>query len=446
MPGVPSILQYMSPEQVRGENIDASKDFMKDGPKNRLRAQDIHRIVDVFNKQLEVPKYSRMVSVEEIEKKNDFNLNLTRYIDSQEPEDIQDIEGHLKGGIPTRDIDALSDYWTVCPTLRHGLFKQLRPGYLSLAVAKDKIKPAIYKHPEFATFITTMNCHFKQWRDKTAKRLRTLKVDFHPKELIVELGEDVLAHYKGKPLLDAYDVYQHLMDYWATTMQDDAYLIAADGWKAETYRVIETKKGKDGKPDKTLDRGWTCDLIPKNLIVARYYAKEQAAIDQLSVDLEAATSAIAELEEEESGDEGGFTELDKVNRANVTARLKEIKNDPEAKEERAVLNTWLQLNEKETELKKKLRHAEAALDKKAYEHYPKLTEADVKTIVVDDKWLAALEGKIHSEMARISHRLTDRIRALAERYETPLPQMERRMDEIHGIVAKHLERMGYAWK
>jgi len=426
--------------------IDASQDFTKDGPKNRLREQDIHRVVAAFNKQQDVPKYARMVSTEEIEKKNGFNLNLPRYIDSQEIEDLQDIEGHLKGGIPTRDIDALSDYWTVCPSLRHSLFKELRPSYLSLAVEKDKIKPTIYEHPEFATFITTMNCHFKQWRDKMAKHLRDLKVGFHPKELIVELGEDILAHYKGKPLLDTYDVYQHIMDYWATTMQDDAYLIAADGWKAETYRVIETKKGKDGRPDKIIDRGWTCDLVPNHLIIAKYYAKEQEAISQLATDLQSVNASIAELEEEEGGDEGGFAELEKVNRGSVTARLKEIKNNADANQELALLNKWLELNEREVQLRKNLKDAEAALDKRVYEHYPKLTQADIKTIVVDDKWLAALDKRIHGEMDRISHALTDRVKALAERYKSPLPDLVLRVDELEGQVSKHLERMGFAWK
>ena len=116
---------------------------MKDGPKNRLRAQDVHKIVDAFTKRLEIPKYSRMVSVEEIEK-NEFNLNLPRYIDSQTPEDAQDIAGHLQGGIPAADVDALARYWSVCPHLRQTLFKPRRPGYLDLAVEKSVIKSAIY--------------------------------------------------------------------------------------------------------------------------------------------------------------------------------------------------------------------------------------------------------------------------------------------------------------
>src|SRR5260370_4566583 len=217
-----------------------------------------------------------MVSFEEIEK-NDFNLNLPRYIDSQTPEDIQDIEGHLKGGIPTADVDALARYWAVCPQLRQVLFKSNRPGYLDLAVDKTDIKSTIYKHPEFTAFIAHMNAVFAEWRERSAATLRQLNIGFHPKELIAAVAEDLLSHYAGKSLIDNYDIYQHLLDYWADTMQDDCYLIAVDGWKAETYRLIE--KDKKGKEE---DKGWTCDLVPKGLLVARYFAAEQEGIDKLT--------------------------------------------------------------------------------------------------------------------------------------------------------------------
>jgi type I restriction enzyme M protein len=250
-----------------------------------------------------------MISFEEIEK-NDFNLNLPRYIDSQQAEDLQDIEGHLKGGIPVRDVDALERYWSVCPELRKALFKANRPGYLDLAVDKAAIKPTIYGHPEFATFIAGMNAHFDTWRQKSAKSLRQLKAGCHPKEVIAGLSEDLLAHYAGKPLIDKYEVYQHLMDYWAETMQDDTYLIAAEGWKAETYRIIEKdKKGKEK------DKGWTCDLVPRALIVARYFAREQEAIDALAAELKSVTARMIELEEEHGGEDGAFSDLDKVNKA-----------------------------------------------------------------------------------------------------------------------------------
>ena len=441
--GIPACIVVVDKESAQARKgifmIDASGGFVKEGPKNRLRAQDIHKIVDVFIRRLDVPGYARMVSVAEIEK-NEFNLNLPRYIESQVPEDIQDIAGHLQGGIPVADIDALSRYWTVCPQLRQILFKQRRPGYVDLAVAKPTIKSAIYEHPEFVAFIAGMNEHFAVWRRKSSIELKTLQAGFHPKEMIVPLAEGLLKHYADKPLIDAYDVYQHLMAYWAETMQDDAYMIAADGWKAQTFRIIEIdKKGK------TKDKGWTCDLIPKALIVARYYAKEQAAIDQLAADLETITAKRTELEDEHSDEDDAFAEFDKANRSDVVARLKEIEGDKESTEEAAVLAEWLKLNADEFDLKKRIKSAEVSLDAKAYAKYPTLTEAEIKALAVDDKWLAALDAAVQREMERVSQQLTRRVKELAERYETPLPEMQSRVAELEARVTSHLLEMGFSW-
>ena len=420
--------------------IDASQGIMKDGPKNRLRDMDHHKIVDVFNKRLEISKYSRMVSIEEIEK-NEFNLNIPRYIDSQQAEDIQDIEGHLKGGIPSADVDALQAYWEVCPQLRKTLFKARRPGYLDVAVVKQAIKHTIYAHPEFVSFIESMNLLFVDWQQRSTQALKSLQAGCHPKTAIHELAEDLLAHYTAQPLIDKYDVYQHLMDYWAATMQDDCYLIAADGWKAATYRVIEVnKKGKE------VDKGWTCDLVPKPLVVDRYFAAQQAAIREQEAQLESVTAQMTEMEEEHGGEDGAYAELDKVNKANVIARLKEIKGDKEAKEEAAALNAWLKLNTQEGDLKKVIKEAEAALDALCLAKYPKLIEAEIKTLVVEDKWLAAISSAIHGEMDRISQALTQRVKELAERNETPLPQAVNRVATLEQTVNAHLKRMGFSWQ
>lgn len=442
--GIPACLVVIDKEHANARKgifmIDASGGFMKDGPKNRLRAQDIHKIVDAFTRQLDIAKYSRLVPVEEIEK-NEFNLNLPRYIDSTDPEDLQDIEGHLKGGIPNADIEALQAYWSVCPDLKASLFTALRPNYSQLSIPPGKLKSTIYSHPQFADFSAAMNAHFAAWREAQMKKLKALKAGSHPKEVIAELSESLLKHYIGKPLIDAYAVYQHLMDYWAQTMQDDCYLISADGWKAETYRIIETdKKGKEK------DKGWTCDLVPKSLIVARYFAKEQAAIDALSAQVESVTAKLTELEEEQGGDEGAFSELEKTNKNTVAARLKEIKGDKEAKEDAAVLHHWLKLNDELSDLKKRLKDAETQLDSLAYAKYPKLKESEVRVLVVDDKWLAALGADIHGEMDRVSRQLTQRVKDLAERYETPLPQMVNHVAELEAKVSLHLESMGFAWK
>jgi type I restriction enzyme M protein len=446
--GIPACIVVIDKEDAQMRQgifmIDASGGFMKDGPKNRLRAQDIHKIVDVFNKQLDVPKYARMVPLAEIEQ-NDYNLNLPRYIDSQTPEDVQDIAGHLQGGIPIADVDALERYWEVCPGLRHTLFKENRPGYVDLAVEKSAIKSAIYEHPEFTTFIGRMNAHFAAWRQASAAKLKALEAGCHPKEVITALAEGLLAHYAGKPLIDPYDIYQRLMDYWAETMQDDVYLIAADGWRAEPALIVDTdKKGREKV------KGWACDLVPKPLIVARYFAEEQAAIDKLAAELEGVTTRLTELEEEHGGDDGVLAALDKVNRANVTARLKEIRGlfatDEEAKDEAAVLDEWLRCSDQEADFKKRLRQAEATLDTRAYARYPKLDESEVKALVVDDKWLAALDVAIRGEMDRVSQQLTLRMKELAERYETPLPQMVSRVAELEARVNHHLEAMGFVWK
>ncbi len=444
--GIPACIILLDKEGAQARKgifmIDASQGYMKDGPKNRLRARDMHKIIDVFTNGLETAKYGRMVSLAEIEK-NEFNLNLPRYIDSREVEDIQDIDGHLHGGIPVADALALSEYWVVCPQLGAGLFQDKRPGYLDLAVEKTAIKRAISEHPEFVAFMAAMKSHFQQWQEPTTARLKTLQVGFHPKDLITDLAEGLLAHYLDKPLIDPYAVYQHLLDFWESAMQDDCYLLAADGWQAATYRVLETKKGKDGKPGKVVDKGWACDLLPKSFIVARYFAKEQAEIEQLAAAVETIAAQTSELEEEHGGEEGAFAGLDKINKAAVGERLRTIKHDRSAVEEAAVLSQWLTLNKQEGELKKILRDAEAVLDGQAYAHYPKLSEAEIKTLVVDDKWLAAMEAALHGEMDRINQQLTRRVKELAERYENPMPQLTSRVADLEAKVNGHLQKMGF---
>jgi type I restriction enzyme M protein len=441
--GIPACIVVIDKEDAHTRKgifiVDASAGFLKDGNKNRLRTMDIHKIVDVFINRREIPKYSRMVGVDEIEK-NDFNLNIPRYIDSSQPEDIQDIEAHLRGGIPETDIDALGSYWSVCPQLRRTLFRNNRPGYVDLAVEKAAIKSTIYQHPEFVAFIKSMTALFAKWRKEAAAALKSLRPGFHPKEIIAQLSEHLLHHYASKSLIDQYDVYQHLMDYWAETMQDDCYLIAADGWKAEPTPLPR----KNGKGQKS--KGWICDLVPKSLLVARYFAAEQAAITALEADLEGIAAEIAEMAEEHGGDEGAFAGLDKVNRANVAARLKEARNDEDTEDEAALLHAWLKLSDKEAALRRALKNAEADLDAKAYAKYPKLTGAEIQTLVVDDKWLIALEAAIHGEMDRISQALTTRVTELAERYEVPMPRLNTNVAELEQTVNRHLERMGFSWK
>lgn len=438
--------------------VDASKGFMKDGNKNRLRDQDIHKIVDVFNKQLEIPKYSRFVSNEEIaDPKNDYNLNIPRYIDSQETEDIQDISAHLLGGIPERDVDALSEYWTAYPDLKNVLFKpSKRKGYLDGKVAKDAIKQTIFNHPDFKAFSANMSDVFKTWEVGTIKELKALKNGFKPKQIIHQIAESLLTTYTGKPLMDKYDVYQHLMNYWTEVMQDDLYLISEDGWVATPYRIIEKNK----KTGKETDKGWTCDLIPPSLMINQYFKADKEALDALEAERENIIAQLTELEEEHSGEEGLFADFDKVNKASVAKRLKDIqaaKPKTKSKEyamaaeeqasygEAAVLEQYLTLSEQQTKLNAEIKKAAETLDKKALEQYKKLSEDEVKKVVVLAKWLNAMETAIQGEMERISQRLTGRIKELMERYETPLPEIDNELTALEAKVNAHLNKMGFVW-
>ncbi|KXJ49656.1 MAG: type I restriction endonuclease subunit M [Alcanivorax sp. Nap_24] len=455
--GIPACILVLDKDNAQGRKgifmIDASKGFIKDGNKNRLREQDIHRMVDTFKKQMDVTRYARMVPFDEIaDAKNDFNLNLPRYIDTSEPEDRHDIHAHLNGGIPERDIDGdpnaippipgLAAYWQVFPALRKALFQPNRhPGYADPAVDATAIKSTILEHKEFARFRQQVIGLFNEWRQRNTPRLKAFGVDGQPKALITEVGEDLLDNFRQAPLLDPYDIYQHLMDYWYETLQDDAYEIAADGWVAKPRRIKEEiTSGK--KKGQMKDKGWICDLLPKPYIVEHYFADQQAELDALQTEQETLASQLTELEEEHSGEDGAFAELDKINKGEVNKHLKEIKKDPDYAEEARILKQWSDLEKRQSELKKQIKEQDAELDRLAYEHYPKLTEADIKTLVVDHKWLTTLEAAVQGELERVSQTLTSRVRQLTERYATPLPQLIQRVEELSDKMDEHLKKMG----
>ena len=324
--GIPACILVLDKENATVRKgifmIDASKGFIKDGPKNRLREQDIHRVVDTFAKQAEIPRYARMVPVEEIaDAKNDFNLNLPRYIDSTEPEDLQDIDGHLRGGIPERDIDdpvRLKPYWEILPSVSAALFKKAdRSGYGQLRLPIAEVKPAIFGHVEFTAFHESATRLFAKWKKASIPLLKGFSQNGHPKPLIETIAEDLLATFKTAPLLDAYDVYQHLMDYWAETMQDDCYLIAAEGWKAGAQpREIQQVKNKEGKlvwPEphdfKKGRRRFKSDLVPAAILIARYFVTERDAIEAIEGKLAAIEQQLDEKREEQSGEEGLLAEV-----------------------------------------------------------------------------------------------------------------------------------------
>ena len=456
--GIPACILVIDKENASTRNgifmIDASKGFRKDGNKNRLRAQDIHRIVDVFNKQTEVPRYARMVPLAELASPaNDYNLNIPRYIDSTESEDLHDLDAHLNGGIPDRDIDGLGSYWTVFPTLRQTLFESDgRAGYSEPRIETQQVKAAILGHGEFESYRQRVAAICDSWRKNARPLLRDIDSSTLPKSVVGSLSEDLLARFADLPLLKRYDVYQRLMDYWDEVMQDDVYLIAMGGWMeaAKPRGIIEDKEKKIREtPDLTIKRKkYKMDLIPPPLIVARYFVVERAAIEALQVKQETAARELEEFVEEHAGEdsllEDAVNDSGKITRVGVKNRLNVIAdgNVPDSSEERKALTRCLELIEAEAEAGKAIKEAQAALDHQVLARYATFTEDEIKTLVVEDKWFASIQAEIEGEEQRLTQQLAERVKELEERYAKPMPMLEEEVATLSEKVDEHLQKMG----
>lgn len=458
--GIPACIIVIDKEGAENRKgifmIDASKGFMKDGNKNRLREQDIHKIVDVFNSEWELGKYSRLVPNKEIAD-NEFNLNIPRYIDTQEEEDIQDLEAHLKGGIPDRDLKQLEEYWKVYPTLKEELFTSLRPGYSQLKIAPDDLKSYILEHPEFLTYQDKINLIFEEFVSQNMDQLQAIDKSTSPKEFIKSLSENLLELYSNRPLIIRYDVFQHLMNYWADQMKDDVYLTIEEGWQAKTYRILE--KLKNGK---TKDKGWTCDLLPKSIVIDEYLKEEADKLAELQVQLEDREAELVELEEEQSKEEGVFSDLDKINKQAVQAMKKVLakKEEPQMSaaaepemsygepepNELEIISKWLDLSELISELKKSIKISSEALDFECLQKFQELSKEEVQHLVIHKKWLAKLKADINGEIDAISQRLTGRLKELADRYANTLGTLNEEVEDLEQNVLGDLEKMGLEWK
>lgn len=436
-------------EVIDGQSIfmiDASKGFIKDGNKNRLRHQDIHKIVDVFTKELVLEGYSRKVDIHAIVA-NEYNLNIPRYIDSSEAEDLHDLSAHLKGGIPKRDIDALQNYWDVLPNVRASLFAKDREGYGRCLVAANEVKKTILEHAEFKTFAVESLKLFTVWFERSA--FKTIEKDQKPKDIMLRVSEDLLQSYADVKLLSKYDIYQIFMEYWDDVLQDDVSVITQDGWAgAKLIRNLTAEKDNKLKevPDLVIAKiRYKAEVIPPHLIVTKYFATEKATLDAKQAELDVATQELESFIEEHTADEGllleALNDKDKVTLATVKARLK-LAVDAEEKQ---VLKNAQKLFEVETALKKKVKELQEALDLNVFKKYPTLTEDEIKDLVVQDKWFATLNSSIEAEIERVTQQLANRVKELNERYAEPLPQITQNVEALGLKVAEHLKAMGLEW-
>ncbi|MGA5223492.1 N-6 DNA methylase [Streptomyces koyangensis] len=459
--GIPACLLVLDKKYAHSRTgifmIDASKGFEKDGPKNRLRPRDMHKIVDAFVNLKQIDRYSRMVPLSEIsDPKNDYNLNISRYIDSSEPEDIQDLHAHLRGGIPDRDLDALQPYWDAFPSLRAELFEPLRDGYSKLTVDKVDIHDKVTGSSEYQAFAQgTADTVAGWWADKR-EVLAGITNTTRANDLIHDVSEALLDAFRPRPLIDEYGVYEQLMSYWNASMHDDVALIVSEGWDdAAKPRLARTWKDKNNKTkyeDAHIVTGtranakrWVMDLIPPEYVIARFFPTEKAELDALIAKHEAASQAVEEYTEEHAVEEGLLWEAvedDKISKALVQARLRVAKREGAEPEELQALQHVIKLYEAEAAAKKAVKDATAKLDQLALARYPKLTTEDVQSLVIDDKWGGTVRGRIGGEVTALGQALVARLLVLADRYESTVGELEAHVEALTAKVSAHLAAMG----
>lgn len=456
--GIPACIIVLDKENAQGRTgvfmIDASKGFLKDGNKNRLRSQDMRKIVDVFTKQQEVARFSRMVPLSEISNAaNEFNLNIPRYIDSSEPEDIQDLHAHIHGGIPDRDLDALSGFWDAFPTLRSTLFKPNRPGYSDLSIDVSDVQQTILDSEEFKHFAGKVDGIMSIWFTDYRGELEAISADTKPNSLITALGDDLLERFKNVPLLDEYDVYEQLMSYWHDVMHDDVFLVMNDGWEkaAKPRKTIEDKERKlSESPDLVIGSGRYADkvkmdLIPPALVVARYFATEQAQLNELFATAEEANRAVEEYVEEHAVDGGLLADAmedGKISKTLAVAHMKVAKRQGIDQDEIHALSHLITLYNADAVAKKALKDAQTTLDASTLKKYSVLTESEIVQLVLGDKWSGTIRQYVSSEVHALTLGIVGRIQELGERYDVTVDGLESMLAASNVLVEHHLSEMG----
>ncbi len=384
--------------------IDASKDFKKDGNKNRLREQDVQKMIDTFNALKEIPYYSKMVSLEEISA-NDCNLNIARYIVSQqelEKDLFALINSHKASYLPKNEIKAYAPYFKVFKELKNTLFKKSdKEGYYALKTECENIKDYITQSSEYQTFHASVLSAFD--RLDLFETFNDLEPGFNPKTLIESVCSKVLYEFEKIEILDKYGVYQLFKDYYNEVLQDDWFLLSFNGFRsAKELRELTPLKDKNKKanyleePDFVIQKThYKSDLIPKNLIKQRFFEKEAKELEELENALNEKEALLDEFIEEHSNEERLFYDL----KINESVLKKELKNATDLEDEK-ILKTaleWLEAKNKALKMKNK---AYEELELKAFHQYKNLEINEIKDLIIQDKWLNSLKNALENKILK----------------------------------------------
>ncbi|NQZ76298.1 MAG: type I restriction-modification system subunit M [Ekhidna sp.] len=358
--GIPTIIMILKQKRENTDVliVDASKDFIKEGKNNKLQASDIKRIVDTVTQRKTIPKYSRVVERDEI-RDNEYNLNIPRYVDSSAAPESWDIYASMFGGIPTKEIDELSNYWNAFEGLKSSLFSHKTAVNCELKV--EDVTTAIHEHASVQAFISQFDGSFSSFSDYLKKELLDNMQTLAISKQETVLSNNIFTRLESILLLDKYEAYQLLDNEWQYT-KVDLEIIQTEGFEAT--KVVDPNmviKKKDGK-DQEIQEGWIGRVLPFELVQLTYLKEELQSLRDKESRLEDIGAELGELIDSLSEEEKDSTILDDANDAfvskEVNSALKEIFADVESDEINA-LKAYISLLDNKAKKPEKLAFIEA---------------------------------------------------------------------------------------
>lgn len=440
--GIPTIVMVLRQKRERNDIlfIDASRLSEKVGKQNKLTASDIKRIADTYiERNPSDPTFARVVSREEI-RRNEYNLNIPRYIDSAEKPEPWDAHSIIFGGIPKAEIDLLAPYWAAFPTLRDSLYTASETPYTN--INNEDVEACINENPDV-----------KAWMKKYAEVLAPLPNDLHASLIdnVLTVGKDreeavIASHLFEKlstlPLIDKYQAFQ-ILDNNYRLIATDLEIIQTEGFDAT--RVIEPHmvvKKKDGEDVEEQD-GWQGRILPFELVQKKKLPAEYQA---LQTAIETAATNEADLEDikqlfDEEDLQPDFYDDDKQSfiTKGVNARVKAIRKELQgtAPEPESLEETLLAFYDKGEEVKaskKQVRTLAADLLTKTMATIPTLSDDDVESLL-HEKWITPLCDQLATVPVTLLADFTASVKRLDKKYARTLQKIEQEKAEVEGNLS-----------
>ena len=434
--GIPTIIMVLKQKRDNTDVliVDASKGFAKVGKNNVLRACDIKKIVDVVTSRSDMEKFSRVVSRDEI-RRNEYNLNIPRYVDSSEKAESWDIYASMFGGIPESELADLHEYWQAFPTLKASLFASDNAAYCHAKVAD--FKDAVFTHPDVAAFTENYRSAFADFEAFLSAELLDRMMELNPSKEESSLSDDIFSRLSGIPLVDKYAAYQLLDDGWGKIVVD-LEMIQTEGFAAvkqvDPNMVLKKKDGKDQE----VQDGWVGHVIPFALVQETLLASNLAALKAHEARLSEIAAEYESLLEELSEED---KERDFVNEAKDAFVPKEITKTLKAKdvepETLAVLRKVSALMNEEKALKKQVKEAEKDLHIQTKKTIEALDDAQAMQLI-KLKWVAPLVEKMAGLPAAIINDFIAKLIALSKKYETTFAEVDHQISETESSLANLL--------